>query len=202
VLENTQISTSNGGFGKNQGRTFSENAIRKSNSFWKKPSKFRAPILALSWFSGLILLYWMYQNTTISFLETVKWYVFFSVVFTLIPLKWIRKFAPLDFSHFLAINIIGMGPVCSGLFLTLNMVFASSPTTENHEIINFSRSKEPFENNYVVITLDHNALENQPKFRRFEYSSTLEELMKVDSISYTIQQGLFGYEVRTHYAFY
>ena len=82
------------------------------------------------------------------------------------------------------------------------MVFASSPTTERHEIINFSRSKEPFENNYVVITLDHNALENQPKFRRFEYSSTLEELMKVDSISYTIQQGLFGYEVRTDYAFY
>lgn len=166
------------------------------------PPKWLNHVLAGSWFVGLFLIYWMYQITDISLGALFKWFLFFAVIATLIPFKWVRKKIDIEYSQLIAVNIIGLGPICTSLFLVCNLLFSPSKVTSDYAIWHFERSKEPFENNFLVIDLKEKALLDQPKFRRFDYTQNIENVMNYDSIQMTISKGAFGFDVLTDYNFH
>jgi len=155
-------------------------------------------ILATSWFLGIFILFRMYQFTDISFTETLKWFAFFAVVVTLIPYKWVLKVVTIEYTQLLGLNIIGFGPFFTGIFLLFNMVFASNPTTNTFAITDSAPSQILFENHYIVVELEGDALKDKPKFRRFD-QAYLQDIRDSDSIIYTISSGVFGYDVLEDY---
>ena len=155
-------------------------------------------ILASAWFVGLFMLYWMYQITDISFTETVKWLLVFAVAFTLVPYKYVLKIVTIEYSHLLALNVIGFGPFFTGLFLVLNMLFASPPTVKTYVIERSGRSVVPFENHFILVELENGALEAQRKFRLFDEAYS-QDIRDAGFIKYTISPGLFGYDVLEDY---
>ena len=159
------------------------------------------PVLAATWFIGLIVMYVMYQKTDISFTQTLKLFALFAVGFTLIPYKWILKVVQIEYSLVLGINIIGIGPLFTSLFLVLNFIFASSMVSNTYEISGCERSINPLENRYVVVVLTDDSYKNQSKLRRFDYVYKL-DISDSDSITLTIGKGLFGYDVRVDYEFH
>ena len=155
-------------------------------------------VLASAWFIGLFLLYGMYQYTDIHFFETIKWLFLFALAFTMIPYKLVLKVITIDYSHLLALNLIGFGPFFTGMFLLLNFVFASQTTINTYAIVDTMKSVIPFENSFIFIDLEDGALKDQRKFRRFDVAY-LDDFKEADSITYTISKGLFGYDVLNDY---
>lgn len=157
--------------------------------------------MAVSWFGGLMLLFWMYNITDITLTETLKWFALFALIFTLIPYKWTVKLLPVEFHFMVVINIMGFGPIFTSLFLILNLVFASNPITQNHPIRHFHSGKEGFNVNDLVLELEGDALSNQKKFRSFEYGQYVDEVMDSENYVCTIASGFFGYDVLVDFGF-
>lgn len=155
--------------------------------------------MASSWFIGLIVLFWVYQFTQITFLDTLKYLIFFSVFFTLLPYKWMVKIIPVDYLFMLLINLIGFGPLFTSIFLSLNFFITDPKSTQVSKIRNVDYG-EGWNANQTVIELEQNALENCPKFRTFDSAYRM-EILNSDSYHYTTAKGLFGFEVLTDYHF-
>lgn len=158
-------------------------------------------VMASSWFIGIILLFFLSSKTDISLIETLKWLVFFALIFTLIPYKWTVKLLPVEFHFMVAINIIALGPILTSMFLVLNFSFSSNPITRTSHIDYYHSGKESFNNNDVVLELEHDALQDQKSFRSFEYGHYIEEIMDHENYTYTIEEGLFGYDVLVDFEF-
>tara|TARA_R110002050_G_scaffold149463_1_gene276074 strand:+ start:121947 stop:122516 length:570 start_codon:yes stop_codon:yes gene_type:complete len=159
------------------------------------PPKWLPFAMAASWFGGLFLLFWMYSLTDISLTETLKWFAFFALILTLIPYKMTVRLLPIEFHFMVVINIMGLGPVLTSLFLVINFIFASSPVEHNHPIKHFHAGKEGFNGSDLVLVLKDNALANQKKFRSFDYGQYVDEVLDSKVYKCTIKSGLFGYDV-------
>lgn len=168
---------------------FSEDRIPK----WVIPS------IAGSWFVGLIALFWVYAYTDITLLETLKYQLFFSVFFTLIPYKLMVKLIPVDHIIMLLINVLGLGPLLTSSFLLLNFFMATNPTTYTATISSVKYGKG-FNAANTVIKLQDNELDKTPKFRTFDSANRM-EIIDSEYYQYTISQGLFGFDVLLDHEF-
>ncbi|MGB0390057.1 MAG: hypothetical protein ACPGRC_01145 [Salibacteraceae bacterium] len=155
--------------------------------------------MASSFFIGLIILFWVYSYTDISIFDTIKFFVFFSVFFTLIPYKWMVKIIPVDYFFMLFINIIGLGPIFTGLFLLVNLLCTGPMLTTTSEIITVDYG-EGFNANNVVITLSNKDLSEIQKFRTFDPTKKI-EIIDSKYYNYTTADGIFGFKVLLDYHF-
>lgn len=188
-----------------QVRKLSKNERGKGQVKWQVgessffPIKFNfSAFMAFGWFGGIFFLYWIYQFTNISFTDILKWFAMFSLILTIIPYKWVLKFLTIEYAHLIALNIIGFGPLLTGLYLFINMVLANHPTTTTYAIESSGMSMRPFENHYMVVKLKDNALQEETRFRRFDQVYLL-DFRNSDSITYIISKGFFGYDVLVDY---
>ena len=161
--------------------------------------KWVIPLMVGSWFLGLLLLFWMYSYTKVTIWEVIKYYVFFAVIFTLIPYKWVVKIIPVDYYFMLFVNILGFGPLFTGIFFCANFMFSNHPTTHTKMIVQVEYG-EGFESRHTIIELEGKALEKFPKFRTFD-PATRTEILNSYAFTYTLADGLFGYKVLKDYAF-
>jgi hypothetical protein len=164
-----------------------------------EPPKWLAMVLASSWFIGLLLLFWIYSNTNISFTEILKWFAFFSLIFTLIPYKWMVKILPIDYTFMIVVNVMGLGPSFTSIFLILNMIFSTGAVTESYKIEHYYYG-EGFSKNETIIRLENHALEDMEKFRSFD-PAYRPKIQESETFTITISNGLFGYQVLEDYKF-
>lgn len=164
-----------------------------------EPPKWLSMALASSWFIGLLLLFWVYSDTNISFTEILKWFAFFSLIFTLIPYKWMVKVLPIDYTFMIVVNVMGLGPIFTSIFLIVNMIFSTGAVTESHKIEHYYNG-DGFNKNQTIIRLEDSALNEMEKFRSFDpaYRGLIKES---EIFTITISKGLFGYEVMDDYKF-
>ena len=161
--------------------------------------KWVVPFLAGGWILGFLALYLLFNVTDISFWETLKYLLLFSVIFTLVPYKWVVKIAPIDYQFVIIINFLALGPICTSLFFLGNLLLASNPQNEIVPIthyeygIGFSSSK-------IIIDLKDGQLSNIPKFRTFD-SGYSTDIAYNECFEYTIASGFFGYQVLTDFEF-
>ncbi len=161
--------------------------------------KWVVPTMAGGWFSGLLILFWLYSVTAISIWETLKHLLFFSVSFTLIPYKWVVKFIPLDYPFIITLNFLGLGPILTSMFFLANFMLATPIETQVVQIVNTTRG-EGFSATSTVIELKNETLQDYPKFRTFDQGSHL-QIVTYPYFSYTLSNGLFGYPVLSTYDF-
>lgn len=148
------------------------------------------PTIAGFWFLGMLLIFGGYSVTAITLTETFKWLALFATIGTLVPFKHIIKAVWLDYSFWIAANVIGIGPILTGLFLIVNFLFSSVPQTVTYPIIDVPRNTSPT-GGTTTIVLANNALDDYSKFRSFTYHDVLFQ----KSVTYTFEKGLFGYDV-------
>ena len=152
-------------------------------------------LLALSWFIGMGLLFWMFGVTNIELSQTFKLFAFFALVFTLIPFRFMQRIIAVDYYFMIAINVVGFGPLFTSLFLLLNFTFTEPIITEKSQITRYHLGKETLNQNDVIIHLENDALENIKKFRTFSSEVYYNEIKTSKYFRYTLSHGLFGYEV-------
>lgn len=148
------------------------------------------PTIAGGWFVGLFMIIGGYSVTAITLTETLKWFLLFALIGTLIPFKHILKAVWLDYTYWIAANIIGIGPLLTGAFLLINLLFASGATDTTYAITEVPRIKSPTGGSTTIV-LENNALDDYDKFRTFTYHDVLFK----KSVTYTFKNGLFGYSV-------
>ncbi len=130
--------------------------------------KWIVPFLAGGWLAGLLLLYFLFNVTDITLWQTLKHLLVFSVVFTLIPYKWVVKIIPIDYQFVLILNFLALGPVCTSLFFMSNYIFAHPQQVEIVEITHYERG-EGFDNASIILDLKGQKLKEIPKFRTFDF---------------------------------
>jgi hypothetical protein len=157
------------------------------------------PTIVGAWFVGLILLFWVYSYTQVSLLNTLKYFLFFALLFTLIPYRWTVKVIPMEYHFHLILNFMGIGPVLTSLFFLLNFAFSNHPETHTVRIMNVEYG-EGFNASNTVIQLKEGQLRDAPKFRTFDSAYRL-EILDSDDFQYTLEEGLFGYKVLSDYSF-
>lgn len=148
------------------------------------------PAIASGWFIGLFLIWGMYTTTQITIIETFKWYFLFATVITILPYRLILKVIFLEYTYWIVANVVGIGPLVTGLFLLLNFLFSYNPTTTKYAIEKVPRP-EPRAVGPTTIILENNTLEHHPKFRTFDFH----EIVFQKSVTYTFEDGLFGYPI-------
>ena len=161
--------------------------------------KWVVPFLVGGWFVGLLVLYFLFNLTHISIWQTLKYLLAFSVIFTLVPYKWVVKLVPIDYPFVLILNFFALGPVFTSLFFIGNFLLASPPVTKTAKIIHYAHG-EGFQSSSIVIKLEGNELQNTPKFRTFD-ASYYKEIAYNPYVEYSIAEGFFGYQILTHYDF-
>ena len=161
--------------------------------------KWVVPFLAGGWFTGLLVLYYLFNVTHISIWQTLKYLLVFSVIFTLVPYKWVVKIVPIDYPFVLILNFLALGPICTSLFFIGNFLFHSSTLTETAEIVHYENG-EGFQKSSIILKLKGDKLQNIPKFRTFD-ASYYKEIAYHRYLEYRLAEGLFGYQVMTDYEF-
>lgn len=149
-----------------------------------------APSVVGFWFIGLFIIWNAYYQTEITLTETFKWFLFFALTGTLIPHKFISKFIWIDYTYWITSNIVGLGPLLTGIFLTINLLITDQPTIKTYQIIQV-HYPESIEYTETTVGLENNALQDYPKFRTFDYH----EVKYHKSITYYFTTGCFGYRV-------
>ena len=177
------------------------NPLKMDNTSEPDAPKWLPMAMASSWFIGLILLFWLSSKTDISFTDTLKWFAFFALLFTLIPYKWMVKLLPVEYHFMVIINVMALGPIFTSLFLFLNLAFASNPVTVTSHIDYYHSGNEQFNGNDLILELENDALKEQKTFRSFEYGQYINDVVDNKNYTYTIEKGLFGYDVLVDFKF-
>ncbi len=86
-------------------------------------------------------------------------------------------------------NMLGVGPLFSGLFLTANILFSSNPQTVNYKIIGCKISGD-----CVDLELDSKIQLINPKIT-YMSDVNMAEFAEAKTIDITIADGIFGFKV-------
>jgi len=147
-------------------------------------------------FIGMGLCIFFYNKTLIHFYSFSKFYIAFSVIGFLIPLRLYAKWFQFIKYEMILFNIIGIGPIFTGLFLLINFLFTTSPNTHSYKIEKIYTTK----NQDSGVILANNTFSHEPKIVAIQnydqYNIQLHHHLKI-----TLAKGCFGYEVIKNRAF-
>ncbi len=154
----------------------------------KDNSKRFITLAIFGFFVGTALIMWFFPITFISLFTLTKFVVLFAVAGFLVPLKYYQKYFHFIKYETVIFNILGMGPLLSGLFLILNFFFSSNPQVSSYEFDGFKTNT-----NSVELLV----LENKPELppEAFVCPPDVLHQMRGNIYRITTANGLFGFGV-------
>ncbi|MBI2281601.1 MAG: hypothetical protein HYU68_13070 [Bacteroidetes bacterium] len=155
----------------------------------KDRSKKVMTISVFAFFIGFALIIVLYPYILINFFTLTKIIIGFTVVGFIIPLKLYRKWFQFIKYEMILFNILGAGPLLTGLFLTFNLLFTSNAQTINYEIIGCK-----INGNSVDLELRSEIQHIDPKITNIS-DVDIEAFSKAKTIDITIADGIFGFKV-------
>ena len=160
----------------------------------KKDKSYRFLTAAvLAFFTGLVLCVAFYSYTLINIFQLSKFFVGFTVVGFLIPLKYYQKWFHFIKYETIIFNIIGIGPFLTGLFLFINFTFSSNPFTHQYKIEKlYFEGEQDYKS--IGVVLEENMFSKERKIVELTRVSPNEVFSK-QFLKVTIAEGLFGYQV-------
>ncbi|MGE0560670.1 MAG: hypothetical protein AB7O47_02540 [Flavobacteriales bacterium] len=155
----------------------------------KDRSKATITIAVFAFFIGFALMLLIYPFILINFFKLTQFFVGFTVVGFLIPLKLYRKWFQFIKYEMVLFNILGVGPFFTGLFLLLNLLITTDAQTINYKIIGSKISGQNIE-----LKLQSEIGEIDPKITSMN-NVDIEEYISAKTIDITLAQGIFGLTV-------
>jgi len=146
-------------------------------------------LAVLGLFIGIFLCMGLYAITIIDFYALSKILIGFAIVGFLIPLKYYQKWFHFIKYEMIIFNIIGVAPLFTGLFLTINFLLASNPKTTTYKIekLYYDHSR------FMGVVLENNTFDDEPKIVGFP-NITIREVAGKGFLKLTVAEGLFGFE--------
>ena len=155
----------------------------------KDNSKKVMTISVFAFFIGFGLIIVLYPYILINFFTLTKIIIGFTVVGFIIPLKFYRKWFQFIKYEMILFNILGVGPLLTGLFLTLNLVITTNAQTINYEIIGCK-----INGNSVDLELQSEIQHINPKITSIS-DVDMAAFTFAKTIDITLADGLFGFKV-------
>ena len=155
----------------------------------KDNSKKVITIAVFAFFIGYALMLLIYPYILINFFTLTQFFVGFTVVSFLIPLKLYQKWFQFIKYEMILFNILGIGPLFTGLFLLLNLLITTNAQTINYKIIGCKTSGQNIE-----LKLQSEIGEIDPKITNMS-NVNLEEFVAATTIDITLAKGIFGLTV-------
>ncbi len=150
-------------------------------------------ITVISFFIGFGLCLGFYNFTLLDIIDLSKLLAFFAVIGFLIPLKLYRRWFHFIKYEVIFFNVMGIAPLFTGLFLTLNFIFASNPTTHKFKIEKiYFEGQEDFKS--VGVVLENNYFSGERKIVELTDVNP-SEIYEKSNFQVTISEGLFGFQV-------
>ena len=150
-------------------------------------------IAVLGFFIGLILCVSLYSRTLITILQLSKFFIGFTVIGFLIPLKYYQKWFHFIKYETIIFNIIGVAPSLTGLFLLFNFCFNYSSTPQEYTITDIDIQGE---GNYrsIQLVLENNLFANEPKIVKVD-ELDFPKLPNHKKLKLDLAKGAFGFQV-------
>lgn len=165
---------------------------KSSNNYQVKKDKslLYIKLAVLGFFVGLFMIFGFYSITIISFFTLSKFIIGFSIIGFLIPLKYYQKWFQFIKYEMIIFNVIGVGPVFTGLFLLLNFTFSLSTNVKKYKIeqIYFDGG------NQIGVILKDNAYSRETRIIEFPYKR-ITEIKHNQTLKLTLNTGIFGFQV-------
>ena len=160
----------------------------------KRDRSFRAILISvLGFFLGFGLSVAYYSYTLIDIYDLSKFIVAAAIIGFFIPLKYYRKWFHFVKYEMIIFNILGIAPLFTGLFLVLNFMFSSNPSTHNYRIEKlYFEGDESYKS--VGVVLEENFFSGERKIVEITDPDPAEILNK-NFLKVTIADGLFGFKV-------
>ncbi len=155
----------------------------------KDKSKKAITVSIFGLFIGFGLIILIYPLTLINFFKLTQFFIGFSVVGFLIPLKLYQRWFHFIKYEMILFNLMGVGPFFTALFLVINFLFSSNQQTINYEIIGFERR-----GNGINLNLNSEIQKNNPKITYLS-EVNFEEFAAAKTIDITLSDGLFGFKI-------
>jgi hypothetical protein len=144
-------------------------------------------------FLGLVSSIVFYSFTLIDIYNVSKFYIAFTVIGFILPLKYYQKWFHFIKYEVIIFNLIGMGPFFSGLFLCLNFFLSTNSSTEKYKIEHLYVIGEGH-NSTLGIILEDNLFSGEEKITSLK-DVLQEEFSGNTHLNLTLADGLFGYKV-------
>ncbi len=155
----------------------------------KDKSKGAIALTIFAMFIGLGLIIGFYDFTFVTFLGITKVFLGFAVVGFIIPLKLYQRWFHFIKYEVIIFNVIGVGPLFSGLFFVFNFLFSHSPQVYDFEIV----SRQNINEKIVFQISDEKPLLPE---KAYQFNSlSWEEMMGKRTLEITVEKGAFGFEV-------
>jgi hypothetical protein len=148
-------------------------------------------ILAL--FVGLISTLALYSVTLIDLYTISKFWIGFTIVGFLIPLKYYQKWCDFIKYEMIIFNVLGVGPFLMALFLTLNYAISTDTISQKYKV-----EKLYYEGDdnakYMGVILEGNIYSGVEKVTGVTDIQASQLSIK-PFLQLTISKGIFGFEV-------
>lgn len=155
----------------------------------KDNSKKVMTISVFAFFIGFALIIVLYPYILINFFTLTKIFIGFTVIGFVIPLKFYRKWFQFIKYEMILFNILGAGPLLTGLFLSLNLLITTNAQTINYEIIGCK-----INGNSVDLELRSEIQHINPKITCMN-DVDMVEFTFAKTIDITLADGIFGFKV-------
>jgi energy-coupling factor transporter transmembrane protein EcfT len=155
----------------------------------KDNSKKVMTISVFAFFIGFALIIVLYPYILINFFTLTKIFIGFTVIGFVIPLKFYRKWFQFIKYEMILFNILGAGPLLTGLFLSLNLLITTNAQTINYEIIGCK-----INGNSVDLELRSEIQHINPKITSMN-DVDMAEFTFAKTIDITLADGIFGFKV-------
>lgn len=159
-------------------------------SYVPKKDKSRRYIAAtiIAFFVGTAITMLLYPLTFITGFDLTKIILGFALLGFLVPVKFYSK--AFDFVNYevVILNLLGIGPFFTALFLTINFLITTETSVNTYEFNSFVKNANDIE---LLI------IENTPQLpqKAFICSPSILHEMRGNFLEITIEKGLFGVEV-------
>ncbi len=165
-------------------------AVFRQGSHWSHTA------IIIGWFSGLILIFYLFPLTAMSYEVLFRYLLFFALIGLVVPYRWYMRLLKVERLELRLLSVAGAGPFLTGMLLLLNFVFAGpGQTVVCHDV--FARKVEhPLYADLLEIKCLNKAV--YPSFLRLREDDLPGRfgLVKVaHTYSFEIAPGLFGYDV-------
>lgn len=148
----------------------------------------------IAFFVGFGLILGFYSITIITLYTLLKLLFTLCAIGLLIPRKWYTKKLQLINYEVYIVNILGVGPFLTGLFLVLNFMLPRNTSTTKHEITERLLEQTKEGKVTLYLTLKNNAYNNNPKIIEFDGKSVV-DATNHNYLQITTKKGLFGFDV-------
>lgn len=147
-------------------------------------------------FLGIFTFTFIGSATVVSKIFLSKVLAFFCFAGLLIPFRFYKKWFRMNSVEIVLFNLLAIGPLITSFLLWINFLVRTPEQEETFVVVSSGISTaEHYDDIHVIFTLENNAYEDYPEFRRVVLEKGELKKAEAETLKIKMAEGILGYKV-------